>query len=215
MTEHDDHGLNSSDSEPLGAPDSAPLSSSSRPPSPDYASSEGFPAIIFPKTWRSEFEGLLFFGISIVAGVVLSVMFPATIVEGPLFSLFGYQINLALPLLWLIPATWLSLLAFRVYNVRYSADERGLEAIEGILSFSQTITRLRYEDVRSLEMDQTILERLLNVGELEVGTAGTAGIEMCLSGVANPYAIKALIQARREVRENREEIMPHSESPTP
>jgi|GEM_PF-1182660 len=166
------------------------------------------PVLIIRKTWRSEFQGLLAFAILIAGGVALSLYAPGSIVTGPLVSFGESTIFLSLPLFWLLPACWLSVLAFRVYNVRYSANERGLEAVQGILSLNQTIIRLRYEDVRSLEIDQTILERILNTGELEVGTAATAGVELIFDGVADPFALKAYIQRRQEAREDGESRLP-------
>ncbi len=172
-------------------------------------------AVRFPKTWRSELYGLLVFAVLIVKGITLSSYFPGSVMSGPLISLGSYEIWLSLPLFWLLPAFWLGMLIVRIYNVRYSADERGLEAITGILSFSQKITRVRYEDVRSLELDQTLLERILDVGELEVGTAGTAGVEMAFEGVGAPFSIKKLIQFRRKQEESAENIMPRSETLAP
>jgi hypothetical protein len=170
--------------------------------------------VVFPKTWRSEIDGLFFFAVFIAGGIALSINFPGSIITGPLFDVGAYRLSMSLPLYWLVPVWWLSTLLFRIYNVRYSADERGLEAVTGILSFSQTITRLRYEDVRSLELDQTLLERVLDVGELEIGTAGTAGIEMVFEGISEPFRVKTMIQDRREQEEGRaesdEEIMPRS-----
>lgn len=166
-----------------------------------------YPTTWFPKTWRSEAYGVVIFAAMIVGGIVMSHRFSGLVIEGPVVTLGTHRIWLSLPILWLIPAWWLVTLIFRVYNVRYSADARGLESVEGVLSFNQTITRVRYGDVRSLELDQTILERILDVGELEVGTAGTAGVEMIFKGVAEPFAIKKLIQSRRDIEENSKNIM--------
>jgi uncharacterized membrane protein YdbT with pleckstrin-like domain len=88
-----------------------------------------------------------------------------------------------------------------MYNVRFIVDERGIEARVGILSTHQTITRIRYEDVRSVETRQSILDRLLNIGSIDVGTASTGYVEVTLLGVANPLEIQEMIQQERDRRQ--------------
>lgn len=157
--------------------------------------------IEIPKVWRSEFSGLVVFLIFCVGSVVLSHVFPGSIITGKLFRLGGDRtLYLSLPLYWLVAFGWITILIVRMYNVRYVADGRGIEAYEGILSLRQRVTKVRYEDVRSIEFDQSLMERLLDVGEVEVGTAGLSGIEMMLSGVSSPKAVQDFIQNERDRR---------------
>ena len=153
------------------------------------------------KVWRSELRGVISFAAVGALSVYLSNKFSATVINGELFTVNGETLFLKLPILWLAPAGWFSALVFRIYNVRYSADTLGIEAREGILSMSQKITRIRYEDVRSIETDQTLFERLLDVGTVEVGTAGTAGVEMIMEGISAPNAVQDFIQNERERRQ--------------
>ena len=157
--------------------------------------------IIIRKVWRSEAIALLGFAVLGVATAVLSRRFPGLVVRGELFSVGGSTLRLALPVLWLVPAGWLAMIAFRIYNVRYVADTRGIEAYRGILSLSQQITRVRYEDVRSIESDQSLLERLLDVGTVQVGTAASTGVEMLLEGIAAPKSVQEFIQNERDRRQ--------------
>ena len=57
---------------------------------------------------------------------------------------------------------------------------------------------MRFDDIRSAETDQTILERLLNVGDVEVGTAATSEIEIVFAGVAAPQEVQDMIQRERD-----------------
>jgi len=161
--------------------------------------------IVIRKVWRSEAVALLGFVLLSVAAVALSRMFPALVVRGELLQLGSTKIRLALPILWLVPAGWLSMIMFRIYNVRYIADARGLEVYIGLLSLAQQITRVRYEDVRSIESDQTLIERLFDVGTVQIGTAASTGVEMVLEGVSAPKSVQEFIQAERDRRQMAQE----------
>lgn len=158
-------------------------------------------SIAIPKVWRSELVLLVLYVASCGAAAILSLKFPQSVVQGPLVSFSSSTLQLALPLFWLIPLTLCFLLLFRIYNVRYSADARGIEAVSGVLSLKQTITRVRYEDIRSIETDQTVIGRLLDIGDVEVGTAATAGIEIILRGVSAPKEVRDMFQAERDKRD--------------
>jgi len=95
-------------------------------------------------------------------------------------------------------------LLYPIYDASLTLDNRGLETRIGIVSLNQDITRVRYEDIRSIELKATIIERLINVGTLAIGSAATAGIEILFDGVAQPTEVKALIQQERDRRMRRE-----------
>jgi len=157
--------------------------------------------IVIPKVWRSEIGGVALFGGACLLAVELSKAFPGSVIGGNLFSLSLSTVVLKLPLFGLLPISIWFFLLFKIYNVRYSADSRGLESVLGVLSLNQRIIRVRYEDIRSIETDQTLLERLLDVGDVEIGTAATAGIELNLEGVATPKEVQDMIQAERDKRQ--------------
>lgn len=156
---------------------------------------------IIPKVWRSELSRLLLFFILSPLAVYMSHEFPFTVVRGELVTMFGQKIFLTLPLLGLVPLGIILLSIFNIYNVRYSLDSRFIEARRGILSFSQSITRVRYEDVRSLESDQSLVGRLLDVGAVQVGTAASGQVEIVLDGIASPTEVQERIQRERDARQ--------------
>lgn len=158
-------------------------------------------SIIIRRVWRSQAVALVVFGLLSVAAIVLSKMFPALVVRGDLLEVSGTKVRLALPLLWFGPALWLGMIVFRIYNVRYVADGRGIEVYDGILSLGQQITRVRYEDIRSIESDQTLLDRLLDIGTVQIGTAASTGVEMHLEGIAAPKSVQEFIQNERDRRQ--------------
>ena len=154
--------------------------------------------VVVTKSWRSELWGLVVYVVLLVASPVLSDVVPESVIRGPLFSVGSRTIYLSLPLFWLVPMSALLYLIARMYDVWYVIDRQGIEAWTGILSLRQSITRLRHEDVRSIETDQTVMERLLDVGEVRVATAATDSVEVVFQGVASPKALQAWLQAERD-----------------
>lgn len=157
--------------------------------------------LVLQKVWRSEIKSIalfLFFG---VLCVVLSREFPGSVMTARLFSFGGQDIYLSLPLWWFVPFLTLSSAILRIYNVRYCVDRQGVEAKVGILSFNQRITRVRYEDIRSIETEQTLLERMLDIGTVEISTAGTSAVEIIFEGVAYPSEIRNMLNRERDGRQ--------------
>jgi len=156
--------------------------------------------IIIPKVWRSEVMRLILFFVLSAASVVLSRRFPGSIISGELFTIGGTSITLKLPLFWLLPLMALGSAFYRVYNVRYSVDSQGIESRIGVLSLNQITTRIRFEDIRSIETEQTLIERLLDVGLVAMGTAASSGLEMTFEGIAAPREVQNMIQNERDAR---------------
>ena len=157
--------------------------------------------LVIRKVWRSELPSVIMFFLLGAASIYLTYLFPASVIRGPLFSIGGEMLFLRLPLLWFLPAAALSTALLRIYDVRYVLDSDGVEARTGIISLNQQVTRLRYEDIRSVEFKQSIWERLLDIGELEIGTAATSGIEIVLHGAACPGEVQNMILRERDRRQ--------------
>jgi len=91
-------------------------------------------------------------------------------------------------------------LIWPIYDGYFKIDNRGVELKTGVLSINQKIVRVRYEDIRSIEVAQSILDRVLDVGTIGVASAATEGIEIAYNGVAAPREIQDLMQSERDRR---------------
>jgi uncharacterized membrane protein YdbT with pleckstrin-like domain len=60
--------------------------------------------------------------------------------------------------------------------------------------------KVRYEDIVGIETKQTLLERMLNVGDILIGTAATGGVEIQLEGISSPFTVQQVIQDERSRR---------------
>lgn len=155
--------------------------------------------LIIPKVWRSEYPLIVAFLATSIGSVVASYFFPWLIVKGPLFSILGMKVVLHFPVQCVIPTILLGISLFRIYNVRYVLDGRGIEAYDWVLG-PQRVTSIRYEDIRSIESEQSIIGRLLDFGDLEIGTAAQSSVEVIFFGIGAPQEVLQLIQRERDRR---------------
>ena len=110
-------------------------------------------------------------------------------------GLFSWEYTFHFPLLGLIPIIILLRAIWPVMNSEYVVDSRGLESREGILWFNLRQPRLRYEDIRGVEVKQSILDRVLLIGDIVVGSAASHDEgEIVLRRVSHPQGIQLLIQ---------------------
>lgn len=63
---------------------------------------------------------------------------------------------------------------------------------------SQHTHEVSIRDVRNLNVRQGVVERLLGLGTIEIGSAGTAGIEITFRGVKNPTSIRDKIRNQKD-----------------
>lgn len=154
----------------------------------------------FP-SWRSQFINLLGFFISAIGAIWVSSEIPNyVVIAGDLFSTSSTRYVLHLPLLVFVPGFFLVKILIQIYDAKYIIDEDGIEAQIGKMSFSFTQPRIRWEDIRGVKPEQTIWERLLDIGTVEVGSAMTQEAEIVMKGVASPRSIQLLIEQERAKR---------------
>jgi uncharacterized membrane protein YdbT with pleckstrin-like domain len=159
---------------------------------------------VIEKVWRSELKLVAAFLFFSVVSVVVAHKYPGNRLlfpSAPLFSVGDTVLYLRLPLVWFAPFLTLCLAAFRIYDVRYALDSQGIEMKKGILSLRQTITKVRYEDIRSTKIEQSFLDRMVDTGCLEVSTAASGDTEIYLMGIAAPAEVKAVIEMERTARQ--------------
>ena len=65
--------------------------------------------------------------------------------------------------------------------------------------FSRKTTEVLHRDVRNIEIDQSISQRMFGVGRIGIASAGQSGIEIQFSGIRDPDGVKALIDCYRQL----------------
>ncbi|MDR2175346.1 MAG: PH domain-containing protein [Synergistaceae bacterium] len=59
-------------------------------------------------------------------------------------------------------------------------------------------------NIRTIQVNQNPIQRLLDVGNLLIGSAATKDYEICVSSLPKPYAVRDLIQTYERSTETRE-----------
>ncbi len=154
----------------------------------------------FYPTWRSQLLITIAYFILCVLAIFICQKFSWTVLPGRLFAHGDYDIKLFIPLPMALPFGVLVKILIYIYNSKYIIDERGVEAQIGLVAFNLRQPRLRYEDIRGIEPQQTLWERILGIGSVLIGSAMTQDVEIVMKGVANPRAIQLLISGERDKR---------------
>lgn len=155
--------------------------------------------IIIPKAWRSQLPTLLF---ALVSGVLCSLVYRMAVADPVTFSVLWSELGFGIKtwwILWLVPIGALARATYAKFNVRYALDHHAIEMRSGRLAWNMLITRIRYQDIRSIETKQSVLDQLLGIGRVEIGTAASAGTEIALSGIENPRKVQTAIQEERSL----------------
>ena len=82
------------------------------------------------------------------------------------------------------------------YFDSYTITTKRIIDREGLISKYTTEIFLR--DIRSVNLNQNILQRIFNVGDIYIGTSATAGMEISLEGIAYPQKVKETIIELKE-----------------
>lgn len=154
--------------------------------------------ILFP-TWRYQLGRICFFIFLCLLCPVISHYIPWIVLPGKLFEIGGTEIKLFLPIHWLAPCFVLGQIIITAYDSQYIIDSTGVEARVGLVSFNLIQPRLRYEDIRGVEPKQTLVERILGIGTLLVGSAMMADVEIEMKGIPNPRGVQQYINRRRDL----------------
>lgn len=65
----------------------------------------------------------------------------------------------------------------------------------GILS--KAITEVWHRDIRNVQLNQSLLQRILNVGTIGISSAGQNEVEVNVSGIPDPESVKRFIDENR------------------
>lgn len=117
-----------------------------------------------------------------ILGYILAALCPILI--GYIFV----QIFESWSYMWLATGSlFIALEALRVYHDDlYVFDREKITHKGGRLSLTYEVPVIRYSDIRSIEVVQSVAGRLFDYGNISLGTASHEGEEMSIEGVRNP-----------------------------
>jgi uncharacterized membrane protein YdbT with pleckstrin-like domain len=80
------------------------------------------------------------------------------------------------------------LVIYRRYAWRYTVNTERIESTHGLVA--RNVRSIRVRDLRNINVRQSFMQRLLNVGDVEFSSAGGADVEVTFYGVPNPVGLK-------------------------
>lgn len=87
------------------------------------------------------------------------------------------------------------------YSRRYLLGPNTIESNIGLVA--RRTVRIEYIHIRSVDVEQGILDRMMDIGRVDLSTANTAGLEVTFEGVKAPMAIQEEIYRRKRLIERR------------
>jgi len=85
------------------------------------------------------------------------------------------------------------IMIYRHYSSRFSIDGGNIESRHGLIA--RKVSSIRVEDVRSINVKQSIPQRLLGIGDVEFSSAASAEAEVIFNKVASPIWVKEKVQS--------------------
>ncbi len=86
----------------------------------------------------------------------------------------------------------LAVVIYRRYSWAYTINGETIESREGLIA--RKVKSIRIQDLRNINVNQSLWQRLVGVGDVEFSSAGGSGIEVSFRGVNDPLQVKSLAQ---------------------
>ncbi len=86
----------------------------------------------------------------------------------------------------------LAVVIYRRYSWAYTINGETIESREGLIA--RKVKSIRIQDLRNINVNQSLWQRILGVGDVEFSSAGGSGIEVSFRGVSDPLQVKSLAQ---------------------
>lgn len=87
-----------------------------------------------------------------------------------------------------IAGVFIGIAALRRFAARYTVAGDRIQAHEGIIARTQRSVKISH--LRNVNLRQSVVQRLLNVGDVEFSTAGGGGIEVVFRGIIDPAGLR-------------------------
>ncbi len=117
---------------------------------------------------------------------------PSMFRNHPVWFVLCLVLSLVLVGLVLLLYWWLQVLATKLTVTDHRTILR-----HGLLS--KHVNEVYHSDIRNVQIRQTFLQRLLDVGVIAIASAGSGAAEIVVEGMRSPGKIKAILdQGRRE-----------------
>lgn len=138
---------------------------------------------------------------SVLGGFIVFIAALVVVVLVNVYAASGFEFTIAAKLVsvsprWLaiIPVLILLEIIRRYHDDVYSFGQESITHIGGRLSLNYKVPSIRYAHIRAVVIKQSVLGRLLDYGDIELGTAAADGAEVVMKGIRAPDELGALVE---------------------
>lgn len=124
---------------------------------------------------------------AILVAMLLFVLFVYLGLEGAMAG-DGTNVQIVLALIGVPMLVLVAVIVYRHHAWTFTIRGDAIESCRGIIG--RDVQSIRVQDLRNVNVRQTIWQRLLGVGDVEFSSAGGAGVEVTFYGVIDPLGIK-------------------------
>ena len=100
----------------------------------------------------------------------------------------GRNVQIVLALIGVPMLVLVAVIVYRYHVWTFTIRGDTIESCRGIIG--RDVQSIRVQDLRNVNVRQTIWQRLLGVGDVEFSSAGGAGVEVTFYGVTDPLGVK-------------------------
>ena len=155
---------------------------------------QSLPRVTYLPSLRNELVLVIGIIASAIASGYIAFYFPET--SQDIGSIFG--ITISLPIAGVVPLVFLGQLFHNLNNRKLVVYDDGVLFVQGLIAWKQHSVRMRYIHIREIEVNQTILQKLFNVGDIILISVASheSDDEINMIGISNPEGAKLLIQEK-------------------
>ncbi|GIW73488.1 MAG: hypothetical protein KatS3mg103_0010 [Phycisphaerales bacterium] len=186
------------DARPSGDGDQNP-----KPARVDRAAAAGLPSEFGPevrvlKLRPAMFRARPFSFIALLLGMtgagVLALV--AAIRKEPLWPADGFWLVVCL-LVFLASAITMLVWFLKTMSACLEITTKRTTESYGLLS--RATSEVLHDNIRNIAVKQSFIDRVFNVGQIEISSAGQAGVEITMKNIRNPHGVREIIDRYREL----------------
>lgn len=106
---------------------------------------------------------------------------------------------------WLVVCLLMFLTGATIMGVWYlktlsaSLEVTTKRTVESHGLFSRATSEVLHDNIRNIAVKQSFVDRVFNVGQIEISSAGHAGVEVAMKDVRNPHGVRDAIDKYRKL----------------
>jgi uncharacterized membrane protein YdbT with pleckstrin-like domain len=125
--------------------------------------------------------------LAILVAMLLFVLFVYFGVKGAAAG-GGRNVQVVLAIIGVPMLVLVAMIVYRYHVWTFTIRGDTIESCKGILG--RDVQSIRVQDLRNVNVRQTLWQRLFGVGDVEFSSAGGAGVEVTFYGVTDPLGVK-------------------------